>query len=405
MTEGSAGSTVHAARPTSRRQAGWVVAASLSVAVAGMLPTYLVGALAVQIRQDFPLGATALGIATTAFFLASSIGSILLGRRVDRWGWQRAMTVASAAQVAVLCGLALFADGVAVVVAFLAVAGLIHSTSMPAGNLAIVRHVALRRQALVFGIRQSAVPGAVLLAGLAVPTIGLTVGWRWAFVLVLLGPAITMAALRSAPPVHPDETVRSGDARPSIRSPGLAAIVVAGMLGAVAVNTSGAFFVSSAVDGGMSEGAAGILLATGSVCAITMRVGVGHGVDRRASTGFVPMATLLGVGAVGFALLATREPALLAVGTPLAFGAGTGWAGLMHYILVSQHPHDPASASAAALAFGYAGGASGPVAFGALADWLGYGAAWTMVTACAVAAAILTLWSRRLFAAGTTRSP
>lgn len=401
MTGHAAGPTAPTTRPTSRRKAGWVVAASLSVAVAGMLPTYLVGALAVQIREDFPLSPTALGLAATSFFLASSVGSVVLGRRVDQWGWQRAMTVASAAQVVVLLGLALFADGVIVVVGFLIVAGLVHSTSMPAGNLAIVRHVRVRRQALVFGIRQSAVPGAVLLAGLAVPAIGLTIGWRWAFVVVLLGPAITIRALRSAPRVQADNTPRLRNAAPSIRSPGLAAIVVAGMLGAVAVNTSGAFFVSSAVDGGLSEGAAGLLLAIGSVCAISMRVAVGHGVDRYASTGFVPMATLLGVGSIGFALLATREPVLLLVGTPLAFGAGTGWAGLMHYVLVSQHPQNPASASAAALAFGYAGGATGPAAFGAIADWLGYGAAWGMVTVSAVAAAVLTLWSRRLFAAGT----
>lgn len=403
MTGPPTGSTTAAARPTSRRQAGWVVAASLSVAVAGMLPIYLVGALAVQIREDFALSSTALGFAATSFFLASAVGSALIGRRVDQWGWQRAMTLSSAAQVAILLGLAVFADGVLVVVGFLVLAGIMHSMSMPAGNLAIVRHVPLRRQALVFGIRQSAVPGSVLLAGLAVPAIGLTIGWRWAFVVVLLGPMITIRALRSAPEVLPGDSSRVRLVAPSIRSPGLTAIVLAGMLGAVAVNTSGAFYVSSAVAGGMSEGSAGILLAVGSLCAISMRVAVGHGVDRRASTGFVPMATLLGVGAVGFALLATREPALLLVGTPLAFGAGTGWAGLMHYILVSQHPDNPASASAAALAFGYAGGAAGPATFGAVADWLGYGAAWGMVTGSALAAAALTLWSRRLFAAATTR--
>ena len=38
MTDRSAGTTVRAGRSTSRQQAGWVVAASLSVAVAGMLP-------------------------------------------------------------------------------------------------------------------------------------------------------------------------------------------------------------------------------------------------------------------------------------------------------------------------------------------------------------------------------
>ena len=48
------------------------------------------------------------------------------------------------------------------------------------------------RQGLSFGVKQAAIPVSTLLAGAAVPTVALTLGWRWAFVL---GGLRAMAAL------------------------------------------------------------------------------------------------------------------------------------------------------------------------------------------------------------------
>ena len=53
--------------------------------------------------------------------------------------------------------------------------------AQPAANLLLARAVPADRQGLAFGIKQSAIPAAAMLGGLAVPSIALTWGWRWAF--------------------------------------------------------------------------------------------------------------------------------------------------------------------------------------------------------------------------------
>ena len=50
------------------------------------------------------------------------------------------------------------------------------------------------RQGLSFGVKQAAIPVSTLLAGAAVPTVALTVGWRWAFVAAAVA-ALTALAL------------------------------------------------------------------------------------------------------------------------------------------------------------------------------------------------------------------
>ena len=52
------------------------------------------------------------------------------------------------------------------------------------------------RLGLSFGIKQAAIPIATLLAGVAVPTVALTVGWRWAY---LIGAGLALLALLIAP--------------------------------------------------------------------------------------------------------------------------------------------------------------------------------------------------------------
>ena len=59
--------------------------------------------------------------------------------------------------------------------------GLGNAISHPATHLLLAREVSQNRQGLAFGIKQAAIPAATLIAGLAVPLVATTVGWRWAF--------------------------------------------------------------------------------------------------------------------------------------------------------------------------------------------------------------------------------
>ena len=89
-----------------------------------------------------------------------------------------------------------------------------------------------------------------------VPTIGLTVGWRWAFAGIALIPllgAVTLPHGRAA--VAP-----SG--RPSrfahVDFPLLVMLGVAAVLGAAAATVTASFFVVTGTGAGFSEGVAGV---------------------------------------------------------------------------------------------------------------------------------------------------
>ena len=63
-----------------------VIATAVSAAVATALPGFLVGALAVQVRAEFDVSAARYGWAMSGYFLAATIGSVLLGRLAQRIG-------------------------------------------------------------------------------------------------------------------------------------------------------------------------------------------------------------------------------------------------------------------------------------------------------------------------------
>ena len=65
-----------------------------------------------------------------------------------------------------------------------------------ASNLTLARSVPASRLGLSFGIKQAAIPIATLLAGAAVPTVALTIGWRWAY---LIGAAVALLAAARDP--------------------------------------------------------------------------------------------------------------------------------------------------------------------------------------------------------------
>ncbi len=91
-------------------------------------------------------------------------------------------------------------------VTLLALSAAANALGQLASNAALAEHVPAHRQGLSFGVKQAAVPVATLLAGVAVPTVALTAGWRWAFV-VAAGAAL--AALPAVPRTGRDRRARA----------------------------------------------------------------------------------------------------------------------------------------------------------------------------------------------------
>jgi MFS family permease len=348
----------------------------------------------VQVRGELDFGAAALGAAVAAFFVTSSVTSAPMGRVVERIGAHRSMRLAAIGSAASLLGIALLASSWVVLVACLILGGLAGAFAHPATHLSLARQVPAGRQGLSFGIKQGAIPAATLLAGLAVPGIAITLGWRWAFVV---GAVLALDVALCVPAETLGGTSRIKEARKGdVRTAPLVLLAVGIGLGSTAATPLGAFIVESSVASGLQVGTAGLLLAFGSAANIVVRIFFGHIADGMAGGRLQLVAAMLAFGAVGFALLATGANSLLVVGTLLAFAAGWGWTGLFNFAVVKTNPRAPAAATGITQTGASGGAALGPFVFGLVVELSSYSTAWLVSGATALVAMAAILIGRRM---------
>jgi len=341
--------------------------------VVSVIPVFLVGGLAVQISRELHLTPASLGLAVAVYFGVTALGSLPVGSLVERYGAARTGRVAIIIAATSMGGIAVAARSLGTLLILLAAAATANSLGQLSSNASLARSVPARRQGITFGAKQSAIPLSTLLAGIAVPTVALTLGWRWAFGIA---GALAVGALVLVPPDQPDPRSAQERRRGQVGT-GLVLLGVAAALAAGAANALGAFLVDSSVARGLSEARAGLTLTLGSALCVLCRLMAGWLADRwqRGHLGFV--AALLGLGAVGMALLGLRSPVALVVGVLLAFGLGWCWPGLLAFAVVRLRPQAPAAATSITQTGVYAGASLGPLGFGALAAHTGYGVAWT----------------------------
>jgi predicted MFS family arabinose efflux permease len=353
---------------------------AVAAGAAAVLPGFLVGALALQIRGDLDARVEEVAAGVSVFFLAGAIGTGVGGRLADRVGALRALRVCMFVTAACLLAAALLAESLAVLMALLAVAGLANSVAQPATNLFVAERVPAERQGLGFGIKQSGIPGAILVSGLALPLLALPLGWRATFALCALGPLVVGFVLRGR---------ARGARRVAAGRPSRALVLTA--LGAALATSGpcalGAYLVASAVDVGVAEGTAGLLAALGSALSLAVRISLGARADRRRDYGLTTVVMLLLAGTAGFALMAVDAVAPFVAGSLVAFMLGWGWPGLFNLAVVHSHRETPGSATGVSQTGIYVGAAGGPAAFGAVYAHYGYDTAWLAVAASTLLAA------------------
>ncbi len=376
-------------------------ATSLSITL-GALPIFLVGAMAVLIRPELGFGESALGALATIYYLTSALTTFPAGRLAERLGGPMAMAVAAALSTIVFLGISLFARSWLTLAAFLVVAGVANGIAFPGSNLAFARGFPPSRQGIGYAMKQSAGPYATMLAGAAVPLIGLTIGWRWAFALaaLLAIPIVFGGRIRQEVPRHARST--SGWVP---RGP----VWLLSLAAFCAVNASaslGAFYVESAVSKGIGVGTAGTLLSVGSAFGIVCRIGWGWIADRRPSIHFGLLTSVLAAGALSIWLLGFPESGLsLAIVTLAAFGTGWAWPSLLSFAVLSRTPGAEGVASGIVGAGQYGGGILGPLTFGVLVEQFSYRTAWTVAgMMLALATGFSVLGGRRLERAVRERS-
>ncbi len=373
----------------------------MAVATAGVLPAFLTGGLAVQIRGEMGFGSAALGLAVAVFFFSASTASVVMGRVVERIGAHRGMRLAVLGSAASLLSVAVFAGSWAGLVACLAFGGLANAVTHPATHLSLARQVPPERQGYSFGIKQAAIPAATLLAGLAVPGIALTFGWRWAFAG---GAALALCLAFLVPQEKVGGIQKVAEARSSDAPIGPLVLLAVGIgLGSAAATPLGAFVVESSVETGLRVGTAGLLLALGSAASIVVRVLFGRLADGMGGGRLRLVAAMLGAGVAGFVMLATGSPALVVPGVLLAFAAGWGWPGLFNFAVVKSNPGAPAAATGVTQTGASGGAAVGPILFGLVVEAAGYGTAWLFSGVLALAALVAILAGRRLVLRGRAR--
>jgi predicted MFS family arabinose efflux permease len=350
-----------------------------------VLPGFLVGALALQIRGDLGGRLEQVAAGVSVFFLAGALATGVGGRLADRVGGTRALRGCMLMTAACLLAAAALAESLAALLALLALAGLSNAVLQPATNLFIAEEIPRERQGFGFGVKQSGIPGAIVISGLALPLLAIPLGWRATFAICAAGPLLVAFAMRGRP-ARETRRVRAG--RPS-RALVLTAIGAA--LGTSGPSALSAYLVASAVDVGVAEGTAGLLAAFGSALSLAVRVSLGARADRRRAYGLDTVVLLLVAGASGFALMSTGALAPFVGGALLAFALGWGWPGLFNLSVVVGHPDAPGSASGVSQTGIYAGAAAGPALYGALYAETGYGTAWLAVALTSLLSA-LVLW-------------
>lgn len=374
----------------------WTILGASLLTTLGTLPVFLLGAQSVFVRDELGFGQSRFGVVVGGFFASAAVFAILGGMVADRIGRRWSTVLAGLLSATGTLGVAFLARSWAVLLALMVVLGMANAACQVTANLSMARAIPPHRRGLGFGVKQSAIPVAILLAGLSVPVARSLVGWRGTFVVVsaaalvvvLVGLRLTAADRQAAPdPAGRDRAAMAP----------LLVTMVAIALASAAANSLGAFVASWGFEVGLSPTEAGLLMAVGSALNITVRLLSGFLADRRHGRNLPVVAAQMLVGAVALAVLSWPSPASYVPATIVAFALGWSWPGLLLYAVVRIGRDQPATASGVVQAGAFAGGAAGPLLFGLLVDAAGYRPAWQAAAITFLAASALVVLARRMF--------
>jgi predicted MFS family arabinose efflux permease len=158
------------------------------------------------------------------------------------------------------------------------------------------------------------------------------------------------------------------------------------------------------VENGMSEGAAGLLLAGVSLSATVGRISVGVFADRAGHEPLRTVAAMLAASVAGYLLLIAGEPGVIAAAALLAGALGWAWPGILTLAVVQRSPQAPGWAVGMMMTGLFVGAVGGPLLTGFLAEHDSFEVAWIACASLALlAAATIVATLRREARAGERR--
>ena len=172
---------------TKLHQYRWIVQA---VAWASCLALYLsrlsIGPLAPFLKDAFHLSNAQVGSLASAAGMAYAPTMLVAGWLVDRIGVRRILIIGT-----LICGLSgiaiFFAPSYNTMFSLLVLTGVGAGCIFPSAVKAVVLWFSRRERGTVLGLNQSALNVAGIIGATLLPSIAITVGWRWGFLLVGVG--------------------------------------------------------------------------------------------------------------------------------------------------------------------------------------------------------------------------
>lgn len=396
-------------RPAARSATVSVMLGASALTTLGAIPPFLVGAQAVLMQRDLGFGPSELGVVVSTFFAVAALGTICGGGVLERWSRRQAQVVAGVLVALGGFGLALGVHHWALLIAAMAVLGLGNAACQGTSNQAVATALPPHRRGLGFGIKQSAVPAAVMFGGLAVPTMTALFGWRSTFLVTGACGLVVIALALGHRQDDGSGTARAGGSTaPGDRAPRFPLLLcgLAITFASAAANFLGAYLASWAHDVGLTVGQAGVLMAAGSGSSIIIRVFAGHRADRRFGGNLIIVAGQMAAGALCLLLIGLLAvPWAVVVFGFLSFGLGWSWPGLFLYAAARLGRDAPTKASSVVQAGAFVGGAVGPVGFGLLVSAVSFQGAWFVAAGSFVVATTLVLLARRGFRRDLVRRP
>lgn len=375
------------------------VIAAVGVTVTSTLPIYLIGGLTVQIHESIAMTTAALGAVVAAYWAASAVTSLGVGRALLRLDVRASLLTSLSLSAASLLGISLVSPTWHSLLLWSACAGIANGLGHPGSNALIAQNTSPKHRAVAYGTKQASIPASTLLSGLAVPVLGLTIGWRSAFalsgVLAVIVLGYVLATVRSS---RSADSTSAASARPRPVPPSLRSFLrltaAATFLASAQANSIGAFLVTGAVGQGMSAASAGLLLAAGSIVGILTRVGAGIYADHRGVTlRFV--GTMLAIGALSLVMMTLPFQWTFVLGAVAAFGGGWGWPGLVHFVVSRACGPHIARGTGIVQAGTYTGGVVGPLSFGVITSVFDIGTAWCCAAVIGALAAVIAVRAAR----------
>lgn len=366
---------------------------SVAYTVVGVLPLYLTVAQSVRLQEELGFNRTQLGLIVGAFYLMSSIASKRVGPTLARRGPSLGFRLSGLVTTTAAVAASMAPSGWVVLAVAMGLAGLGNAFGQIASNVVIAHVVAGHRRGLAFASKQSAVPVGAMIAGLAVPWLGLSMSWRISYVV----PAVLGLVMMAVAPQF--ETVATVDGKAARRTtPALAAFMVAAAIGGGIGNSLASFITDASVTRGFSEAGGARMLTVGSIVAITARLVVGMVADRRRRSGLAELVSLLGVAVIGLTLLgmSSGSEVLFVVAVLLAFAGSWGWQGVMFYTVINIIKMPAATATGAVAAGAYLGTVIVPPLIGGAVDRWSYEIVFQIAAVVMVVGIGALMTSRRL---------